>query len=61
VLETDCPYLAPTPYRGTRNHSLNLRYVAAEIAELKGISTMEVLKQTNQNAKELYRIPSLVV
>ena len=36
VLETDCPYLAPVPYRGKRNCSLYLPYVAEQIAELKG-------------------------
>lgn len=38
VLETDCPYLAPEPYRGRRNHSAYLKYVAEEIASLKGIT-----------------------
>lgn len=45
VLETDCPYLAPVPYRGKRNCSLYLSYVAEEIAKLKGISAEEVVRQ----------------
>lgn len=56
VLETDCPYLAPTPYRGKRNSSLYLPYVAEEIARLKGISYEEVLAATMTNAKKMYRI-----
>ena len=55
VLETDSPYLAPVPNRGKRNSSLNLVYVAEEIAGLKGISYEEVVRQTTENAKKLYR------
>ena len=54
LLETDCPYLAPEPNRGKRNSSLNLPYVAAAIAELKGMDTDEVILITNENAKKLY-------
>lgn len=54
VLETDCPYLAPVPYRGKRNHSAYIRYVAEEVARLKGLSCEEVIRQTEKNAKELY-------
>ena len=54
LLETDCPYLAPEPNRGKRNSSLNLPYVAAAIAELKGVDTDEVIRITNENAKKLY-------
>lgn len=56
VLETDCPYLAPEPYRGKRNHSAYIRYVAEEIARLKGVTFQEVIAQTEDNAKKLYRI-----
>ena len=55
VLETDSPYLAPVPNRGKRTSSLNLVYVAEEIAGLKGISYEEVVRQTTENAKKLYR------
>ena len=58
LLETDCPYLAPVPYRGKRNSSLYLPYVAQEIASLKGISYEEVVAQTEQNGKRLFRISS---
>ncbi len=56
VLETDCPYLAPEPYRGKRNQSGYIRYVAEEIARLKGISCEEVIEQTELNAREVYRV-----
>ena len=56
VLETDCPYLAPVPYRGKRNCSLYLPYVAEEIAEIKGVTAEEVVRQTETNARKLYRL-----
>ena len=56
VLETDAPYLAPTPNRGTRNDSSQIKYVVEKIAELKKLSVEEVLKITNDNAKRIYRI-----
>lgn len=57
VLETDCPYLAPVPNRGKRNSSLNLKYVAAKIAELRKIPEEEVIEVTYQNAKKMYQLP----
>jgi len=54
MLETDSPYLAPQNVRGTRNSSKNLCYVAEEIANLKGITTEEVVKQTYMNACDFY-------
>jgi len=56
LLETDCPYLAPEPYRGTRNSSLLMKYTAEKLAEIKGISIDEVIKITNENAMRFYRI-----
>lgn len=56
VLETDCPYLAPTPYRGKRNDSTLLRLVISEIAQIKGVSEDEVESVTWENAKRVYRI-----
>ena len=50
VLETDCPYLAPVPYRGKRNCSLYLPQVADAIAELKGLTREEVTEITRENA-----------
>lgn len=54
LLETDCPYLAPVPNRGKRNSSLNLPYVAQEIAQIKGISREEVVSITSENAQRLF-------
>jgi len=54
LLETDCPYLAPEPNRGKRNSSLNLPYVAEAIAQPKGVTAEEVIRVTNENAKQLY-------
>lgn len=56
LLETDSPYLAPVPNRGKRNTSLNLIHVAREIAGIKGITTEEVIRQTEENAKKMYAI-----
>ena len=56
LLETDCPYLAPTPFRGKRNSSLYIPYIAREIANLKGISYEEVVARTEQNGKKLFGI-----
>lgn len=56
VLETDCPYLSPVPYRGKRNSSLMLPLVVQEAAKIKGISPEEVSEITWNNAKTLYRI-----
>lgn len=54
VLETDSPYLSPVPFRGKRNSSLNLPYVAKMIAEIKGISVEEVCGRTFENGLKLY-------
>ena len=56
LLETDCPYMAPEPYRGTRNNSSNIPYVIAKIAELKGITAEEVEHVTEQNARKLFAL-----
>ena len=56
VLETDCPYMAPEPYRGKRNQSSYIRYVAEKIAELKEMSPEEVIAVTEKNARDLYGI-----
>lgn len=54
LLETDCPYLSPEPERGKRNSSLNLPYVAKEIAELRGITSEEVIAAARENARRLF-------
>lgn len=54
LLETDCPYMAPEPHRGERNSSLFIPHVVEKIAEIRNISTEEVLQTTNTNARELF-------
>ena len=54
LLETDCPYMAPEPYRGKRNSSLYLPYVIEEIARIKDISKEEVERVTEENARKLF-------
>jgi len=56
LLETDCPYLAPVPFRGKRNEPLYVRYVAEKIAELRGINFKEVADVTTENAQELFKV-----
>lgn len=54
LLETDSPYLTPVPYRGKRNTSLNLTYIAQMISEIKKIDYEEVITVTENNAKKLF-------
>lgn len=56
LIETDSPYLAPEPVRGTRNNSKNLKYIAQKIADIKGISAEEIAMQTYKNAERIYEI-----
>lgn len=56
LLETDSPYLAPEPYRGQRNSSLNLPLIAEEIAKIKKVDYDRVIEETNKNAKTLFHI-----
>jgi len=56
LLETDCPYLTPEPFRGKRNEPAYVKYVAQKAAELRGISFEEVAEQTTKNARELFKI-----
>ena len=56
VLETDSPYLAPVPFRGKRNSSLNLPIIAQAIADLKKIDVEKVIEITRENTKKLYRL-----
>lgn len=56
VLETDCPYLAPVPYRGKRNCSLYIPHVIEAMAEIKGVSEEEIKKAVWENSHRLYRI-----
>jgi len=56
LVETDCPYLTPEPYRGKRNEPAYVKLVAQKAAEIKGITFEELAKITTANAKEVFRI-----
>ncbi len=56
LFETDCPYLAPEPFRGTRNAPHLVPYIAENLAKLKGIFPQEVARVTTQNARRLFKI-----
>jgi TatD DNase family protein len=56
LIETDCPYLAPHPFRGKRNEPSYVKLVAEQIAEIKGVSVEEVASATTENAKKLFGI-----
>lgn len=58
VLETDCPYMAPFPVRGTRNDSRNISYIVSMMSREKGMTEEELIAVTRQNANTVYRIPS---
>ncbi|MBO4916179.1 MAG: TatD family hydrolase [Oscillospiraceae bacterium] len=56
LIETDAPYLAPVPLRGTRNDSRNLTHVAARLAEIRGTTPEAIMELTAENGKRLFRI-----
>ena len=56
VIETDCPYMAPEPFRGKRNDPSLVYRVAEKLAEIRGISVEEAQQATFENGKRLYRI-----
>ena len=56
VLETDCPYMAPDPFRGKRNDPGYLFRMAEKLAEIRGMDVEEIKKITTENGKRLYRI-----
>ena len=56
LIETDSPYLSPVPMRGKRNDSRNLQYIAAKIAEVKGISAEDAAKISLENGRRLFGI-----
>ena len=56
LIETDCPYMTPVPFRGKRNHPQYVRYVAEKLAEIKGVSAEEIAEITYQNGKRLFSI-----
>lgn len=56
LLETDCPYMAPVPHRGQRCDSTMLHFTAANMAEIKGVSTQEMIEIAADNARRLFGI-----
>ena len=60
LIETDCPYMAPEPFRGRRNDPSLVPYVAAKIAALRGLSSEQVGAATSENARRLFRISEAV-
>ncbi|OJJ20297.1 hydrolase TatD [marine bacterium AO1-C] len=56
VLETDCPYLAPVPYRGKRNESSYIPLIASRLADIKGIEIEEIEQKTTENAQKLFKL-----
>jgi len=56
LIETDCPYLTPEPYRGKRNEPSYVKYVAEALAKIKGMTVDEIGEMTTNNAKKLFKI-----
>ena len=56
VIETDCPYMAPEPFRGKRNDPGKIYRMAEKLAEIRGITPEEARQITMENGKRLYRI-----
>ena len=56
LIETDSPYLAPEPVRGTRNDSRNVRYIAQKIADFRDMKIDDIAKYTYNNACKIYNI-----
>ncbi|MDL2287650.1 TatD family hydrolase [Eubacteriales bacterium OttesenSCG-928-G02] len=56
LIETDCPYLTPHPFRGKRNDSSYLEHIVSAIAEIRGESVEHIIKITTQNAKNLFKL-----
>lgn len=56
LLETDCPYMAPVPFRGKRNDSSLIKFAAEKIGEIRGIDAQTVIDEANKNTKKLFNI-----
>ena len=56
MVETDCPFMAPAPFRGKRNEPSYVKYIAEKIAEIKNLTFEEVAKKTSENAKTLFNL-----
>ena len=60
LLETDCPYMAPVPFRGKINHSALIPYIAEVIAPLHGLTVEELAEVTGRNAEELFGLSKVL-
>jgi TatD DNase family protein len=58
LIETDCPYLTPTPFRGKRNEPRHVAQVAHRIADLRGLTFDQLAEATSRNAATLFQLPS---
>ncbi len=58
LIETDCPYMTPVPFRGKRNEPAHVGYVAEKLAEVKGVSVAQIARITMENAKRFFGIES---
>lgn len=56
LLETDCPYMSPAPFRGTRNEPKNVVYVADKISKIKNMKFEDVVEATTKNAERMFKI-----
>lgn len=56
VLETDAPYLAPSPFRGKRNESAYIELIAKKLAEIKGVDLAEIARVTSENAQKIFAV-----
>ena len=56
MLETDCPYMAPVPFRGKMNEPKFIPYIAEKIAEIKSLSIEEIAEKTTKNAEKMFKI-----
>ncbi len=59
LLETDAPFMTPSPHRGTRNEPSYVKFVAARLGELRGVSAATIAEATTRNAKELFSLPEV--
>ena len=57
LIETDCPFLSPSPHRGKRNEPANVRFVAEKIAEIKNKTFEEIANSSSKNARKLFDLP----
>ena len=55
VLETDSPYLAPMPYRGKRNESSYIPYIAAKLSDIYGLSVADIAEATSKNTRRVFK------